>query len=81
MHQYIFVPTHISSIFSSPAFVFFALHEIWMYARKIERNVMGMRKNVNRNSRLDSTDTNVDDLGSLNLNVEGKLANLIHFSS
>lgn len=53
-----------------------------MYARKIERNVMGMRKNVNRNSRLDSTDTNVDDdLESLNLNVEGKLANLIHFSS
>lgn len=44
---------------------------------------MGMRKNVNRNSRLDSIDTNVDDddLGSVNLNVEGKLTNLIHFTS
>ena len=56
-----------------------------MDVKKIERNVMGMRKNVNRNSRLDSTDTNVDDddddLGSVNLNVEGKLTNLIHFTS
>lgn len=55
-----------------------------MYVKKIERNVMGMRKNVNRNSRLDSTDTNVDDddddLGSVNLNVEGKMTNLIHFT-